>query len=153
GVPDDRQGNGLATVGISGFSSLGDNFDTRRGQNVYQVLDNVTLVRGAHSFKMGFDHRRTGFNLNQGSSPRGNFSYSGVFSQNPLARSTCGNAFADFLLGLPNSTNIGNLVHMGIRIRNYSAFAQDDWKVTPRLTMNVGVRYEYTTPVTEVANR
>src|SRR5262249_10492722 len=41
GVPDDRQGNGLATVGISGFSTLGDNFDTRRGQNVYQVIDNV----------------------------------------------------------------------------------------------------------------
>src|SRR5439155_4850983 len=113
GVPKDRQGNGLATVGISGFSTLADNFDTRRGQNVYQVLDNVTIVQGRHSFKMGFDHRRTGFNLNQGSSPRGNFSYSGVFSQNPLSRPGSGNAFADFLLGYPDSASIGNLVHMG----------------------------------------
>jgi len=153
GVPGDRQGNGLATVGITGFSTLGDSFDTRRGQNVYQVLDNVSLVQGRHSFKMGFDHRRTGFNLNQGSSPRGNFGYTGVFSQNPQARPGSGNPFADFLLGYPNSSNIGNLVHMGIRIRNYSAFLQDDWKATSRLTLNIGLRYEYTTPVTEVANR
>jgi hypothetical protein len=153
GVPDDKQANGLATVGITGFSGLGDSFDTRRGQNVYQVLDNVTVLRGRHSFKMGFDHRRTGFNLNQGSSPRGNFSYDGVFSRNPLSPVGTGNAFADFLLGYPSSASIGNLVHMGIRIRNYSAFFQDDWKVTTRLVMNVGLRYEYTTPVTEVANR
>jgi hypothetical protein len=51
GVPDDRQSNGLTVVGITGFSSLGDSFDTRRGQNVYQVLDNLTVISGRHSLK------------------------------------------------------------------------------------------------------
>ena len=153
GVPSDPQSNGLTVVGITGFSSLGDSFDTRRGQNVFHMLDNVTIIAGKHSLKMGFEHRRTQFNLGQGSSPRGSFSYSGVFSQNPLSRAGSGNAFADFLLGLPDSASIGTNVRAGIRVRNYSSFLQDDWRISNRLTVNIGLRYEYTTPVTEVANR
>ena len=153
GVPSDPQSNGLTVVGITGFTALGDSFDTRRGQNVFHLLDNLTIIAGRHSFKMGFEHRRTQFNLGQGSSPRGSFTYNGVFSQNPLSRPGTGNPFADFLLGLPDSASIGTNVRAGIRIRNYSSFIQDDWKVSNRLTMNIGVRYEYTTPVTEVANR
>jgi hypothetical protein len=153
GVPDDRQSNGLSVVSISGFSALGDSFDTRRGQNVYQVLDNMTFISGRHSFKAGFDHRRTQFNLGQGSSPRGAFTYDGVFSQDPGNRSRTGNGFADFLLGYPDSASIGTNVRAGTRVRNYSAFLQDDWKVSSQLTMNIGLRYEYTTPVTEPANR
>lgn len=153
GVPDDRQSNGLTTVGITGFSSLGDSFDTRRGQNVYQVLDNLTVIMGRHSLKMGFDHRRTQFNLGQGSSPRGAFTFNGVFTQNPAGRTGTGNPFGDFLLGYPDGASIGTNVRAGIRVRNYSSFIQDDWKVSTKLTLNIGVRYEYTTPVVEVANR
>jgi hypothetical protein len=102
---------------------------------------------------MGFDHRRTQFNLGQGSSPRGSFSYNGVFTQNPAGRTGTGNPFADFLLGYPDSASIGTNVRAGIRVRNYSSFVQDDWKVNSKLTVNIGVRYEYTTPVTEVVNR
>jgi hypothetical protein len=153
GVPDDAQSNGLTVVGITGFSSLGDSFDTRRGQNVYQILDNLTVILGRHSLKMGFDHRRTQFNLGQGSSPRGSFSFNGVFTQNPSGRTGTGSPFADFLLGYPDGASIGTNVRAGIRVRNYSSFLQDDWKISTKLTLNIGVRYEYTTPVIEVANR
>jgi len=102
---------------------------------------------------MGFDHRRTQFNLGQGSSPRGSFSFNGVFTQNPSGRTGTGSPFADFLLGYPDGASIGTNVRAGIRVRNYSSFLQDDWKISTKLTLNIGVRYEYTTPVIEVANR
>src|SRR5258708_4423302 len=153
GVPDDRQSNGLTQVGITGFSSLGDSFDRGGGQTVFKVVDNVTIISGRHSLKMGFDHRRTQFNLGQGSSPRGSFSYSGVFSQNPAGRTGTGNAFVDFLLGYPDGASIGTNVRAGVRVRNYSSFIPDDWRVSSRLTLNIGLRYEYTTRVIEVANR
>ena len=153
GVPNDQQSNGLTVVGITGLSTLGDSFDTRRGQNVFQVLDNLTVISGRHTLKMGFDHRRTQFNLGQGSSPRGVFNYNGVFTQNPAGRTGTGSPFADFLLGYPDGASIGTNVRAGIRVRNYSSFVQDDWKVTAKLTLNIGLRYEYTTPVIEVADR
>jgi hypothetical protein len=153
GVPSDPQSSGLTNVTVTGYATLGDSFDTRRGQNVFHMLDNVTIIAGRHSLKMGVEHRRTQFNIGQGSSPRGAYTYNGVFSQNPLSRTGTGSPFADFLLGLPDSSSIGTNVRGGIRIRNYSSFFQDDWKISNRLTMNIGVRYEYTTPVIEVANR
>src|SRR5262249_16698017 len=56
-------------------------------------------------------------------------------------------------LGVPDGAAIGTNVRAGTRVRNYSAFIQDDWKATSRLTLNIGLRYEYTTPVVEAANR
>ncbi|HEY1945576.1 MAG TPA: TonB-dependent receptor [Bryobacteraceae bacterium] len=153
GVPDNPGANGLTSINISGLSPLGDNIDRHNGQNVFQVLDFVTFVKGNHTLKFGFDHRRTQLNENQGSSPRGSFTFDGVFTQNPLSRSGSGNSVADFLLGAADTSAIGGVVSDGARIRNYSYFAQDDWKINSRLTMNIGLRYEYVTPVTATANR
>ncbi len=80
---------------------------SHRGQNVRQVLDNVSYISGRHAWKFGFDHRRTEFNLRQGNSSEGSFSYTGVFTNDPNTRAG-GNAFADFLLGYPVS---GSMEH------------------------------------------
>jgi outer membrane receptor protein involved in Fe transport len=144
--------NGLPTIAITGISSIGDALLSPRGQNVRQVLDNVSFTTGAHSFKFGFDHRRTEFNVRQGSSSEGSFSYTGVYTNDPTTRAG-GQAFADFLLGYPQSASIGTPLDLGSRVHNYSAFAQDDWHPNSRLTLNLGVRYEFTTPVCDVNNR
>ena len=70
----------------------------------------------------------------------------------PISRvvSAGGNAFADFLLAYPVSGSIGTPLDLGARVHNYSAFAQDDWHPSSRLTLNLGVRYEYITPVFDV---
>ncbi len=71
GVPNNPGANGLTSISITGLSPLGDNIDRHNGQNVFQILDYLTIVKASHTFKMGFDHRRTQLNENQGSSPRG----------------------------------------------------------------------------------
>ena len=90
--------------------------------------------------------------MRQGSSSQGSFSYTGVYTNDPTSRAG-GQAYADFLLAYPVSASIGTPLDLGSRVHNYSAFAQDDWRATSRLTLNLGVRYEYTTPVFDVNNR
>ena len=83
--------NGVPSIGITGISSIGEALLSHRGQNVRQILDNVSYSTGAHSFKFGFDHRRTEFNVRQGSSSEGSFSYTGVYTNDPtLARRRTG---------------------------------------------------------------
>ena len=97
GIPDFGVLNGLPAVNTTGFTGVGEALNSHRGQNVRQVLDNVSFTSGRHARKFGFDHRRTEFNLRQGSSSRGSFSYTGVFTNDPSTRAG-GNSFADFLL-------------------------------------------------------
>jgi hypothetical protein len=152
GIPTFSGISGLPSVSTTGLTGIGEALTSHRGQNVRQVLDNVSYSWGRHSWKFGFDHRRTEFNLRQGSSSQGSFSYTGVYTNDPVSRAG-GNAFADFLLAYPVSGSIGTPLDLGARVHNYSAFAQDDWHPTARLTLNLGVRYEYTTPVFDVNNR
>ena len=153
GIPDFGSFlSGLPGVNTTGLTGIGEPLTSHRGQNVRQVLDNVSFTSGRHSFKFGFDHRRTEFNLRQGNSSQGSYSYTGVFTNDPNTRAG-GNAFADFLLGYPVTSTIGSPLDLGSRVHNYSGFAQDDWRLSSRLTLNLGVRYEYTTPVFDVNNR
>ncbi len=153
GIPSYGQLDGLPTISTTALTSVGEPLTSHRGQNVRQVLDNISFISGRHAWKFGFDHRRTEFNLRQGNSSQGSFTYTGVFTDDPNTR-TGGAAFADFLLGVPVSSAVGSPLDLGARVRNYSAFAQDDWRPTSRCpTLNSGVRYEYTTPVFDVNNR
>jgi hypothetical protein len=75
-----------------------------------------------------------------------------VFTQNPLSRSNTGNGFADFLLGYANTAAVSTQTVGDVRQKYSAAFVQDDWKVTPKLTLNLGVRYEIWTPRVERNN-
>jgi hypothetical protein len=111
-----------------------------------QVQDHVTWFRGRHSFKFGFEVNRLEWDdyLAQ-SALFGNLTFSNQFTSNGLTGQ--GNPYADFLLGLPTSAQ---RAFPPIRLdRNrwqYEGFALDDFKVNPKLTLNVGVRYEFHTP-------
>jgi hypothetical protein len=87
---------------------------------------------------MGWDYRRTQFNINQPGGPRGSFTFDGVFTRLPKAPAGTGSGPADLLLGYADSASISNSVTIGVRIHAVSAFLQDDWKVNNRLTLNRG---------------
>jgi hypothetical protein len=115
----------------------------QRGSTTPQFVDIVSYITGAHTLRMGVDYRRMlGDNL-QKSYPSGQFNFSGSLTNNPQAPTNTGYQLAQFLLGAVGSTSVGT--YMGESQRGYSlsAFLQDDWKLTRRLTLNLGLRYDY----------
>ena len=81
---------------------------------------------------------------------RGSYTYTGAFTSASGTPGSTGDAMADFLLGFPQNTSRdeGN-TQAYLRQNSFGGFVQDDWRVTPRLTLNLGLRYEYVTPYTE----
>jgi hypothetical protein len=98
--------------------------------------ENLTMVRGSHSLKIGFNYDfTTHYNIAEESPQRGAYNFNGQYS---------GNAYADFVLGYPTTTQLPQPAALaGKYIANrYGAYVQDVWKATDRLTLNVGVRYD-----------
>lgn len=140
----------------TGVSSLGT---TAPGNvawdNTFEFGDNVTKQLGRHTFKAGaqFTRYQNNFFLNS-AGKLGNFNYSGAFTSNPALGTTVGYDFADFLLDYSSGSSISAATgDVGERHWRSGYFFQDDWKITPKLTVNYGVRYEYDQPLYEVNNK
>jgi hypothetical protein len=105
--------------------------------------------------KFGFSADHNGFGFFQVTGASGILNYTGNYTNNPASPSGTGNAYADFLLGLPNSaskTGMPNGVPY-VSYTEYGGFAQDQWRATSRLTVNLGIRYDLFTPPVERHNR
>jgi hypothetical protein len=109
-------------------------------EQAFQVSDNLTLVRGRHQYKFGAELRRFDVNWLQASSPSGTFTFG---SSSAAANSATGDAYADFLLGLPQTAAWSPAKDNYSRASGYSFFAQDDFKISSSLTINYGLRWDY----------
>jgi hypothetical protein len=118
-------------------------------QNTYVLSDNLTWVKGRHTLKFGSEIRREEFTIFQPASPRGNEDFGTALTDDPANPGTGGLGLASFLLGLADGGSINNLHNVDYFRPLYSFYAQDDWKVTPKLTLNLGLRYELFTTVKE----
>jgi Carboxypeptidase regulatory-like domain/TonB dependent receptor-like, beta-barrel len=118
-------------------------------QNTYVLSDNLTWVKGKHTLKFGTEIRREEFTIFQPASPRGNLGFGTSFTDNPANPGTGGSGLASFLLGLTDGGSINNLHNVDYFRPLYSFYTQDDWKLTPKLTLNLGLRYELFTTVKE----
>lgn len=161
GIPNanvDDINSGFPTQSIAGLSQMGEAgaYPLISIENAYQVLDNVTMVRGSHTFKVGTDIRmlRQTFIQLLGGNAGGSFSYNQFMTGDPKNPNATGNSFASFLLGIPASGALKRVSGTaGMRWEEYSWYFQDTWKVTPKLTWTYGLRYELFTPLVEVADR
>jgi len=132
---------------ISGFQATGGSSGTKSRNGTYQVLDNLTWIKGSHTMKFGGDYRYLiyhGQNVYD-NYELGQYAFSGAVTGTLGAKNAyIGNPFAAFLLGVPDKTYLDTNTFGAIDGYDpaYAFYGQDDWKVTPRLTINFGLRYE-----------
>ena len=126
---------------------------SRETQNTYVYSENLTWVKTKHTVKFGAEVRREEFTIFQPAEARGTLAFAPVFTDNPGQLGTGGSGFASFLAGLTTGGPITNLKNVDYFRPAYALYAQDDWKATPRLTLNIGVRYELFTTVKERHNQ
>lgn len=152
GVPTNAAfNNALPLFTFSGFQQLGPSPSTfsQYQTAVWQTVDNVAYTRGSHQFKFGLDTRWYQLNAVAPPNPTGSFAFTPT-GTNQQGVTNSGNPIASFLLGQVDTFQI-DLQQSKIRPRDhiFEFFAQDDWKLTRRLTLNLGARYTLHFPSTE----
>lgn len=149
--PDFPQNGGLPYVSIGGLSNFGSPqfYVTNEHENVFQILDNVTKIVGNHSLKFGVDFQSIRFSTVQPPYPRGTYNYNGLYTSN-LGAAFTGYGAADFLADQNNGANLSNEFKNGDARWYRAAYAQDDWRVNSKLTLNLGVRYDNYKPYKDV---
>jgi hypothetical protein len=155
GVSSNPRVTGLASFQPTGFAALGDSpfIPNFQSSQTIQFLDALSMVRGGHSFKIGADIRIPDSIFETYQRERGLFNFNGVFSQDPLRRAATGSAMADFVLGLANDGIRSNPIIGTLRHQAYQFYVQDDWKVTSKLTLNIGLRWELISPFYELNDK
>jgi hypothetical protein len=142
---------GAPIVNVSGFNTIDDGGANIRTNRTFQVIDQLSFGRGRHFFKMGFEVRRVHLDVkNNPARERGEFIFGNAEWTALEGFSGTGNIFATFLLGLPERKirNPGDHTSF-LRATEYSGYFQDDFKVTPKLSINYGVRYQLYIPPKE----
>jgi hypothetical protein len=140
--------------GIAGLSDGLPSFD----RNVTNTVSYDNLWnRGRHNVQFGADYRRQQFNILTQQNPRGGFGFTGAATQqtvNGVPVSGTGVDFADFLLGIPDTSSLayGN-ADKYFRASSYDGYINDDWRISPGLTLNYGGRWEYWSPISELYGR
>jgi hypothetical protein len=133
----------------SNYASMaGSTFDQRpktQHLNVWEATDSVTWAKSRHILKFGLQFRRWLPRLTDSGTYEGSWTFNGSMTQNPASSGGTGDAFADFMLGIPYSVARSYPGYTwGSNINLWHVYAQDDYKVSDRLTLNIGLRYEYT---------
>jgi hypothetical protein len=148
---------GLPNLSFSDIASLQDITPALTRNQTITFSDNVIYNHGKHTWRWGGDFRRVEVNTETDSNPRGSFVFSGAntsqFDSNGNPVAGTGYDFADFLLGLPQQTSEQFGQNNHFRGNFWDLYLQDEWKLRGNLTLNLGVRYEYVSPLTEIDNR
>jgi hypothetical protein len=133
--PNNSLSIGLPVYSFSGYTPIGDagNSPTNIGTNNYQWDDDLTLVRGKHSIDLGIDLIRLEYNMFQSGAEHGSEAYATRYT---------GLAWSDLLFGAPTSGSFAFPSGVGLRESDLSFYAQDNYKVNNRVTLNLGVHYE-----------
>ena len=137
---------GLPKIGLQGYDAIGRHTSTPQFQTprTWNPRTTFSLHQGRHFLKFGFEFLKTQARINDLTAPIGAMNFASLFT---------GRAMGDFLLGLPSAFALTSFTVIDQGQRMYFGFLQDDYRISPSLTFNLGVRYEYATPPMEKENR
>jgi len=140
----------------AGYVGLGNNGERHNAFMTYDLISSLTLERGRHIFKIGFDGRLIRVNDNEASYGAGGYTFGTNWTQGPnpnAASAYAGNGLASMLIGLGTGYVIQDYKNVATQSYYFAEYLQDDWRITPKLTLNLGVRYDLDSPRTERFNR
>jgi hypothetical protein len=160
GFANPRFYNGLASLSIANFAGLSNTVPSQTINQTISFSDFVSWRHKKHNMRFGGDIRRVHNDEIGGNNPLASFTFTGYATSSPAAQTggtagqASGSGFADFLLGLPQTTSIqAGLYKIYLRENVYDWYATDDFRVASNWTINAGLRYEYFAPYTEKNNR
>jgi hypothetical protein len=146
---------GLPSISISGgFTAFGRQSTNPQWQDP-AFLDpkvNFTWVKGHHSMKFGYEYEHLWMAVNDNNPLYGSFTFGGGYS-NGGGTTVADTYWADFLFGTTNTYSLANFYEAHLTNNTHNVYAQDDWKALPNLTLNLGLRWEYTSPYADLYNR
>jgi len=167
GIPQDAENGGLPAIGIGGLQTLGGNafLPSDEVTSTFQLTDDLTKIYGKHTFKAGFEWQHVKFSTLQPPWSRGQFNFDGNYTDVP-GKGGDNTGIAQLLLtpqatslapgqngidyvGGPNSVFVSNISLTDNGKNYYGTYINDDWKVTSKLTLNLGLRWDYFQPVYE----
>ncbi|WP_321472008.1 carboxypeptidase regulatory-like domain-containing protein [uncultured Paludibaculum sp.] len=142
GLPASVPGDTLPRVdnGLPGFGAFTVGL---RGSTTWQFVDSLTKIMGSHTMKFGVDFRLQQANNYQREVPSGQFNFAAGLTQNPQSPVGTGSSFATFLFGSVSSASLIRYGGESEKAYSTSFFFQDDWKMSRKLTVNLGLRYDY----------
>ncbi len=149
------QQGGFPIISPANYEGIGQSrsLPIFRIENTYQGVDNVTYTLSKHTLKFGEDFRRRQISEYQTNQGNGRFNFGPTFTDLPGTNGT-GDSIASMLLGDPSLVQQDfELAYPGLRGIENGAYVADDWQATEKLTLNIGLRWEYYSPYSEVANR
>lgn len=150
---------GLPGISMTSYTGFNDPTPSRELDQTYTISDQLVWSHGKNNWRFGGDYRRILQGFRSAENSQGTFVFTGFATSEYLPGSTTpvpdtGNAFADFLLGLPQQTTLqASTTAYEFRANSFDGYAQDDWRILPTLSLNLGVRYEYNGPFIETRNQ
>ncbi len=159
GISNDPFDWGLPGISFTSFGGLNDPSPRRELDQTYTVSDTVSWNHGKHNWRFGGDYRRILQSFRAARNAEGSFVFTGFATSAYASGSTqalpdTGYDFADFLLGYPQQTSLQyGVSSYNFRGNSSDLFVQDDWRLFAKLSLNLGVRYEYIGPYTEAQDR